>query len=262
MGFTYHAYSHPVPTGGEECKEDQQNIHLRPSFSAGGEKNQQKKVIKMDDDDKMKKNRRPKNGRNWCLRTLFLLLLIAGIGFLGPNASQYLSFGIFDDVLGLKVLTTDDYITLTGNLSKKLKELDEIKAKLASKEQEVQRLAPLQNQVNILTTEKDKANKQLADVQRQVNDLTGQRDKANKQLADVQRQVNDLTGQRDKVNEKLAGVQQQVNELTGQRNKAQEQVTKLVASVEGIKKQLEVATTKNAEKEEDPKREKPAAATA
>jgi septal ring factor EnvC (AmiA/AmiB activator) len=153
------------------------------------------------DDENNKKNRKPKGGS---CSTLFLVVLIAGIAFLGLDAAEYLSLGIVKGVMKLKVLTTEDYDTLTGDLSQKTKELDETKAKLASKEQEVQKLAPLQNQVNTLTAERDKANKELADVKKQVNDLTGQKDEAQKEVAKLKTSVEEITKQLEEANAKNA----------------------------------------------------------
>ena len=118
------------------------------------------------------------NSSNIC-GVLSYLLLIGALAFLALDAMEFISLGIVKDVMGLKVMKTEEFVNMTTTLAT-------TKKTLADKE----------TQLKTITSERDT-------LKGQVTSLEGERDGLKNQVSEKDNQINTLTGERDDIKSKL-----------------------------------------------------------
>ena len=145
-----------------------------------------------------------KNNSSDICGVLSYLLLIGVLAFLALDAMEFISLGIVKDVMGLKVLKTEEFVNMTSTLAT-------TKKALTDKE----------SQLKTVTSERD-------DLKGQVSTLTGERDGLNNQIGEKDGQINTVTAERDDLKTKLEvltaerdGLKKQVEDAAAAAKKAE-----------------------------------------
>jgi chromosome segregation ATPase len=154
-----------------------------------------------------------KDSSNVCV-VLSYLLLIGALAFLALDAMEFISLGIVKDVMGLKVLKTEEFVNITTAF-------ESTKKTLADKE----------FQLTTVSGERD-------GLRGQVTALTGEREDLKNQVNDKNNQINTVTRERDDLNSKL-------EVLTAERDGLKKQIEEAAAA-----KPAEAAKTAEADKKD------------
>lgn len=140
-----------------------------------------------------------KNNSSDICGVLSYLLLIGVLAFLALDAMEFISLGIVKDVMGLKVLKTEEFVNMTSTL-------ETTKKALTDKE----------SQLKTVTSERD-------DLKGQVSTLTAERDGLNNQISEKDGQISAVTTERDELKTKF-------DVLTAERDGLKKQVDDAAAA--------------------------------
>jgi septal ring factor EnvC (AmiA/AmiB activator) len=126
------------------------------------------------------------NSSNVC-GILSYLLLISALAFLALDAMEFISLGIVKDVMGLKVLKTEEFLNITTAFETTKKALAEKETSLKTVSGEID---ALKGRVNAVTGERDGLNNQVSEKDNQIKALTEERD-------DFKTKLEGMTAERD-----------------------------------------------------------------
>lgn len=114
-----------------------------------------------------------KNNSSDICGVLSYLLLIGVLAFLALDAMEFISLGIVKDVMGLKVLKTEEFVNMTSTLETTKKALTDKESQLKTVTSERD---DLKGQVSTLTAERDGLNNQIGEKDGQISAVTTERD--------------------------------------------------------------------------------------
>lgn len=140
----------------------------------------------------------PKRGcdKGSCVRYFIYISLVSLFGILVLDATEFISLGIVENVIGMKVMATNDYNVLVALANSSKTEVEQV-----------------ETECNSTQIEKDTIQFDKDDFKAQLQNLTEEKERIQSEKDELETQVTSLTKERDSLLERLNGVKEHLDGL-------------------------------------------------